>query len=198
MSAAAYTDCLLNKMHRLSHRLYSLKKIQNWKSDFPLNYANGTAIKPQYVIENIQALTHGDAIYATGVGQHQMWAAQFIRFNEPNSWVSSGGLGTMGFGLPAAIGAKIARPEKEVWLIDGDGSNERTGHPELGPARENLPEYLMPSEHGWAKFSFLPVLGEGEEYSRDSLNKVLKIWEKNSCDYIDPVEKKPDSIDSAL
>ena len=99
-----------------------LQKIQNWKSDFPLNYANGTAIKPQYVIENIQALTHGDAIYATGVGQHQMWAAQFIRFNEPNSWVSSGGLGTMGFGLPAAIGAKIARPEKEVWLIDGDGS----------------------------------------------------------------------------
>ncbi len=99
-----------------------LQKIKNWKSDFPLNYKNNGPIKPQYVIEKIQELTNGDAIYATGVGQHQMWAAQFIRFNEPNSWVSSGGLGTMGFGLPAAIGAKIARPEKEVWLIDGDGS----------------------------------------------------------------------------
>jgi len=99
-----------------------LQKIKTWKSDFPLNYENKGTIKPQYVIEQIQELTNGDAIYATGVGQHQMWTAQFIRFNEPNSWVSSGGLGTMGFGLPAAIGAKIARPEKEVWLIDGDGS----------------------------------------------------------------------------
>ena len=99
-----------------------LQKIKNWKSDFPLSYENSDSIKPQYVIEKIQKLTNGDAIYATGVGQHQMWSAQFIRFNEPNSWVSSGGLGTMGFGLPAAIGAKIARPEKEVWLIDGDGS----------------------------------------------------------------------------
>jgi acetolactate synthase-1/2/3 large subunit len=99
-----------------------LQKIKNWKSDFPLSYENSDSIKPQFVIEKIQKLTNGDAIYATGVGQHQMWSAQFIRFNEPNSWVSSGGLGTMGFGLPAAIGAKIARPEKEVWLIDGDGS----------------------------------------------------------------------------
>ena len=94
-----------------------------WKRDYPLQYdQDGGDIKPQYVIDQIQEITEGDGIYATGVGQHQMWAAQFIRFNQPKSWVTSGGLGTMGFGLPAAIGAKFARPEKDVWLIDGDGS----------------------------------------------------------------------------
>ncbi len=95
---------------------------RNWKSDYPLQYGADGAIKPQYVIDQIQEITGGNAIYATGVGQHQMWAAQFIRFNEPKTWVTSGGLGTMGFGLPAAIGARLARPDKDVWLIDGDGS----------------------------------------------------------------------------
>ncbi len=94
----------------------------SWKKDYPLQYDADGTIKPQYVIDQIQELTEGDGIYVTGVGQHQMWAAQFIRFNAPRAWVTSGGLGTMGFGLPAAIGAKFARPEKDVWLIDGDGS----------------------------------------------------------------------------
>ena len=93
-----------------------------WKENYPLQYDWDGSIKPQYVIDQIQEITEGNGIYVTGVGQHQMWAAQFIRFNEPKTWVTSGGLGTMGFGLPAAIGAKFARPEKEVWLIDGDGS----------------------------------------------------------------------------
>ncbi len=93
-----------------------------WKRDYPLQYDADGTIKPQYVIDEIQEITGGNGIYATGVGQHQMWAAQFIRFNEPKAWVTSGGLGTMGFGLPAAIGAKFARPQKDVWLIDGDGS----------------------------------------------------------------------------
>ena len=94
----------------------------NWKENYPLQYDWDGSIKPQYVIDQIQEITEGNGIYVTGVGQHQMWAAQFIRFNEPKTWVTSGGLGTMGFGLPAAIGAKFARPEKDVWLIDGDGS----------------------------------------------------------------------------
>ena len=93
-----------------------------WKENYPLQYDWDGSIKPQFVIDQIQEITEGNGIYVTGVGQHQMWAAQFIRFNEPKTWVTSGGLGTMGFGLPAAIGAKFARPEKEVWLIDGDGS----------------------------------------------------------------------------
>ena len=94
----------------------------DWKANYPLQYDWDGSIKPQYVIDQIQEITEGNGIYVTGVGQHQMWAAQFIRFNEPKTWVTSGGLGTMGFGLPAAIGAKFARPEKDVWLIDGDGS----------------------------------------------------------------------------
>ena len=94
----------------------------DWKENYPLQYDWDGTIKPQYVIDQIQEITEGNGIYVTGVGQHQMWAAQFIRFNEPKTWVTSGGLGTMGFGLPAAIGAKFARPEKDVWLIDGDGS----------------------------------------------------------------------------
>ena len=94
----------------------------DWKANYPLQYDWDGSIKPQYVIDQIQEITDGNGIYVTGVGQHQMWAAQFIRFNEPKTWVTSGGLGTMGFGLPAAIGAKFARPEKDVWLIDGDGS----------------------------------------------------------------------------
>ena len=94
----------------------------DWKGNYPLQYDRDGSIKPQYVIDQIQEITQGNGIYVTGVGQHQMWAAQFIRFNEPKTWVTSGGLGTMGFGLPAAIGAKFARPEKDVWLIDGDGS----------------------------------------------------------------------------
>ena len=94
----------------------------DWKKNYPLQYDWDGSIKPQYVIDQIQEITGGNGIYVTGVGQHQMWAAQFIRFNEPKTWVTSGGLGTMGFGLPAAVGAKFARPEKDVWLIDGDGS----------------------------------------------------------------------------
>ncbi|MEE9275479.1 MAG: biosynthetic-type acetolactate synthase large subunit, partial [bacterium] len=96
-----------------------IDQIEAWKKDYQLHYDRDGKIKPQYVIEQIQEVTGGDAIIVTGVGQHQMWAAQFYRFNEPNCWVSSGGLGTMGFGLPAAIGAQIGRPEKEVWLVDG-------------------------------------------------------------------------------
>jgi acetolactate synthase-1/2/3 large subunit len=101
-------------------------QIDSWKQKYPLQYDRDDSIKPQYVIEQIQEVSGGNGIYVTGVGQHQMWSAQFLRFNEPNSFVTSGGLGTMGFGLPAAIGAKVGRPDKDVWLIDGDGSFSMT------------------------------------------------------------------------
>lgn len=97
-----------------------------WKRAHPLQYGRDGSIKPQHVIEQIQEVSGGNGIYVTGVGQHQMWSAQFLRFNEPNTWITSGGLGTMGFGLPAAIGAKVGRPDKDVWLIDGDGSFSMT------------------------------------------------------------------------
>jgi acetolactate synthase-1/2/3 large subunit len=96
--------------------------IAAWKEARPLAYQQGPAIKPQYVVEQVCALTAGEAIITTEVGQNQMWAAQYYRFNRPNHFISSGGLGTMGFGLPAAIGAQIACPEKTVVDIAGDGS----------------------------------------------------------------------------
>ncbi|MFO7569554.1 MAG: biosynthetic-type acetolactate synthase large subunit [Smithellaceae bacterium] len=100
-----------------------LSEIADWREKVPLTYCqNGEVIKPQYVIETLHRLTGGDALITTEVGQNQMWTAQFFGFDRPNSFISSGGLGTMGFGLPAAIGVKCAFPDKHVVDIAGDGS----------------------------------------------------------------------------
>ncbi|MEN6507237.1 MAG: biosynthetic-type acetolactate synthase large subunit [Smithella sp.] len=100
-----------------------LREIAEWREKVPLSYCqNGEVIKPQYVIEKLQMLTKGDALITTDVGQHQMWTAQFFHFDRPNTFISSGGLGTMGFGLPAAIGVKCAFPDRQVVAIAGDGS----------------------------------------------------------------------------
>ena len=100
-----------------------LKKIREWKSTQPLAYRqDDERIKPQFVVEKLFELTHGKAIITTEVGQNQMWAAQYYHFDQPNHFISSGGLGTMGFGLPAAIGAQIAFPDKLVVDVAGDGS----------------------------------------------------------------------------
>ncbi len=102
-------------------------QIAEWKSKFPFGYDNNTeAVKPQYVIQEICRQTAGEAIVVTGVGQHQMWTAQFYRFSKPRQLISSGGLGTMGFGLPAAIGAQVALPGQTVVDIDGDSSFSMT------------------------------------------------------------------------
>jgi len=99
------------------------KQIDKWKKDFPLRYKDTPdAIQPQHVIELLMELTKGEAIITTGVGQHQMWAAQFYNFTEPRTLITSAGLGSMGFGYPAALGAKLGRPDKQVVDIDGDGS----------------------------------------------------------------------------
>ncbi len=98
-------------------------QILSWKEKYPLRYDMDSAeIKPQYMIQRLWHKTQGDAIIASDVGQHQMWTAQFYPFKNPRSWISSGGLGTMGFGFPAAIGAKVARPNDLVILVTGDGS----------------------------------------------------------------------------
>jgi acetolactate synthase-1/2/3 large subunit len=100
-----------------------LKQINKWKSEKPLYYHHSSeVIKPQYVVEKIYELTKGDAIITTEVGQNQMWAAQFFKYDKPRTLLSSGGLGTMGYGFPAAIGAQLAFPNKLVIDIAGDGS----------------------------------------------------------------------------
>ncbi len=100
-----------------------VKQVKDWRKEHPLTYSNeGKAIKPQYVVEQIYELTKGDAIIVTEVGQNQMWAAQFYKVKKPNTFLSSGGLGTMGYGFPAAMGAQAAFPDKLVIDVAGDGS----------------------------------------------------------------------------
>ncbi|MFT4052527.1 MAG: acetolactate synthase large subunit [Microbacterium sp.] len=98
------------------------------RAEFPLGYAptEDGLLSPQYVIQRIGEITGPEAVYAAGVGQHQMWAAQFISYERPNSWLNSGGAGTMGYAVPAAMGAKVAEPERVVWAIDGDGCFQMT------------------------------------------------------------------------
>jgi acetolactate synthase-1/2/3 large subunit len=99
-------------------------KIEAWKKEFPLGYTDtdDNEIRPQYMVEAVYEATGGNAIVCSDVGQHQMWTAQYYHFPEPRRWINSGGLGTMGFGLPAAMGAKIGCPDMDVVLIAGDGS----------------------------------------------------------------------------
>jgi acetolactate synthase I/II/III large subunit len=105
-----------------------LRTTEAWKRSFPFRYAQTPDghLKPQYVVERVSALTGGDAVVVAGVGQHQMYAAQYLRFSRPRSWINSGGLGTMGFAVPAAMGAKVGRPDELVVAIDGDGCFQMT------------------------------------------------------------------------
>ncbi|PZS23034.1 MAG: acetolactate synthase large subunit, partial [Pseudonocardiales bacterium] len=116
-------------------------QLHSWQQTFPLGYDQPTdgMLSPQFVIERIGALVGPDAIYTAGVGQHQMWAAQFIKYEKPGSWINSGGLGTMGFAVPAAMGAKLGRPEVAVWAIDGDGSFQMTNQELATCAIEKIP-----------------------------------------------------------
>jgi acetolactate synthase I/II/III large subunit len=103
-------------------------QVDRWRTTYPLGYekpADGS-LAPQYVIERLGSIAGPDALYVAGVGQHQMWAAQFIGYEKPGTWLNSGGLGTMGYAVPAAMGAKAGRPDATVWAIDGDGCFQMT------------------------------------------------------------------------
>jgi len=111
------------------------------RETYPLGYdtpADGE-LAPQYVIERLGAIAGPDAIYTAGVGQHQMWAAQFVKYEKPDSWLNSGGLGTMGYAVPAAMGAKVGRPDTTVWAIDGDGCFQMTNQELATCALNDIP-----------------------------------------------------------
>jgi acetolactate synthase-1/2/3 large subunit len=117
------------------------EQCNSWRERFPLGYdepEDGT-VSPQYVIERIGAAAGPDAIYVAGVGQHQMWASQFVKYEKPRTWLNSGGLGTMGYAVPAAMGAKVGAPDTVVWAIDGDGCFQMTNQELVTCALNNIP-----------------------------------------------------------
>ena len=117
------------------------KQLDSWRTTYPRGYDWPTdgSLAPQYVVERLGKIVGPDAIYASGVGQHQMWAAQFIDYENPYTWLNSGGAGTMGYAVPAAMGAKVGRPDATVWAIDGDGCFQMTNQELVTCAVEGIP-----------------------------------------------------------
>jgi acetolactate synthase-1/2/3 large subunit len=123
-------------------RLAWKQQVSGWQETYPLTYQQsepGEALKPQFVLERLRDATPDDTIVASGVGQHQMWTSQYWKFNHPYTWVNSGGLGTMGFSVPAAIGAKVGRPDRMVWAVDGDGCFQMTAQELVTATSERIP-----------------------------------------------------------
>ncbi len=144
-----------------------LEQVARWKEELPYTYDRGAAdgtspattdrrlpgrpplLKPQFVLETLRDATPPDTVLVSGVGQHQMWASQFWRFERPYSWVNSGGLGTMGFSVPAAIGAKVGRPEATVWAVDGDGCFQMTAQELVTASVERIPVKIAILNNGY-------------------------------------------------
>jgi acetolactate synthase-1/2/3 large subunit len=126
-----------------------LEQIQKWRAANPLNYVQAETIKPQFVVEKIFEMSRGKAIITTEVGQNQMWTAQYYHFEQPNTFITSGGLGCMGFGLPAAIGAQIAQPDKLVIDIAGDGSIQMNIQEMATAVQYNLPVKVAVLNNGY-------------------------------------------------
>jgi acetolactate synthase-1/2/3 large subunit len=168
------------KAKNASKRQAWWKQIREWKEEHPLvAEPSPTEIKPQHLMAEIDRLSGGRAIVASDVGQHQMWAAQLIRFNEPRLWINSGGLGSMGFGLPAAIGAQFARPDKLVFAIVGDGGFQMS-IPELATImNHSLPIKIVVMNNGhlgmirqWQELFYNNRLSEAELKSFPDVEKL--------------------------
>jgi acetolactate synthase-1/2/3 large subunit len=152
-------------------------RVSGWREQFPMTYEQsepGAALKPQFVIEELSKLAPEHTIVASGVGQHQMYASQFFEFNEPYTWLNSGGLGTMGFSIPAAIGAKAARPDTTVWAVDGDGCFQMTAQELVTATIDELPikVALLNNSHlgmvkQWQEMFY------GERYSETTLHEKV-------------------------
>jgi acetolactate synthase-1/2/3 large subunit len=127
------------------------QRIEAWRKDHPLRYDDSSdgEIKPQYMVQALYEATGGDAIVCSDVGQHQMWAAQYYHFNQPRRWINSGGLGTMGFGLPAAMGAQVGCPDKTVVCISGDGSIQMNMQELATCAQNEIPVKIFIMNNGY-------------------------------------------------
>ncbi|GGO22009.1 acetolactate synthase [Microbispora bryophytorum] len=152
--------------------------LNGYKETYPLGYeefADGS-LAPQYVMERLSALVGADAIYAAGVGQHQMWAAQFIKYENPGTFLNSGGAGTMGYAVPAAMGAKMGRPDKVVWAVDGDGCFQMTNQELATCAIEGVPIKVAVINNGnLGMVRQWQTLFYDERYSNTDLQRVKRI-----------------------
>jgi acetolactate synthase-1/2/3 large subunit len=178
--------------------------ISGWQETFPLTYEQsepGEALKPQFVLERLRDGTPDDTIVASGVGQHQMWTSQYWKFNHPYTWVNSGGLGTMGFSVPAAIGAKVGRPDRMVWAVDGDGCFQMTAQELVTAASERIPVKVAILNN-----AYLGMVRQWQEmfyderYSEVYLSPDLpdyKLWaEAMGC--VGMRVESPDDVDAAI
>jgi acetolactate synthase-1/2/3 large subunit len=181
------------------------KQIRGWKEEHPLvAEISDTEIKPQHLMAEIDRLSGGRAIVASDVGQHQMWAAQLIRFNEPRLWINSGGLGSMGFGLPAAIGAQFARPDKLVFAIVGDGGFQMS-LPELATVVNHaLPLKIVIMNNGylgmvrqWQELFYNNRLSQVELSSFPDVEKLAAAYGFKGR-RVDSVREMPQAVEDAV
>jgi len=176
------------------------RKIAQWKEKYPLRYEENEKLKPQFVVERIYELTKGRAIICTEVGQNQMWAAQFYRYNRPRSFISSGGLGTMGYGFPAAIGAQIGRPNEIVFDIAGDGSFQMNIQELATASKYSVPVKVAILNNGYLgmvrQWQQLFYKGRYSQVDMSGVPDFVKIAEAYEVKGI-RVEKKED-VDKAL
>jgi acetolactate synthase-1/2/3 large subunit len=174
------------------------------KSRYPLGYdtpADGS-LAPQYVIERLGAIAGPEAIYASGVGQHQMWAAHYVGYENPNTWINSGGLGTMGFSVPAAMGAKVGRPDSTVWAIDGDGCFQMTNQELATCAINDIPiKVAIINNESLGMVRQWQTLFYNERYSNTDLHSkripdFVKLADAYGC--VGLACESPDEVDATI
>ncbi|KAA6186594.1 biosynthetic-type acetolactate synthase large subunit [Thiohalocapsa marina] len=175
-SADRFLAHALETGRQASHAEWMVQ-VQGWRTQMPLPYAGGAYIKPQAVIELLSELTGGDATLATGVGQHQMWAAQYYAFRRPRQWISSGGLGTMGFGLPAALGAWYGNPNHPLLLVDGDGSFQMNLQELATVVANRIPLKMFVLNN-----SFLGMVRQWEDMMDDGHHHETCLARQHDCD----------------
>ena len=180
-----------------------LSTLRDWVERFPYRYTqqDGGPIKPQFVVERILEATRGDATIVAGVGQHQMWASQLYRFTRPRQWINSGGLGTMGFAVPAALGAKVGRPDQQVVAIDGDGCFQMTAQELATSTTEGIPVVVAIVNNGYlGMVRQWQELFYGERYSQVHLTQDLPDYVKLAEAYgaVGLRAEVPDDVDAVL
>ena len=180
------------------------KQLEDWLEVYPLGYAPAPdgELSPQYAIERLGAIAGPEAIYTAGVGQHQMWASQFIKYENPRTWLNSGGAGTMGYAIPAAMGAKVGRPDATVWAIDGDGCFQMTNQELATCSVNDIPIKVALINNGTlGMVRQWQTLFYNERYSETDLGSknipdFMKLADAYGCEGIRVTS--PDEVDSAI